>query len=96
MLIHCVQSFSKTKSSEDIFVALTKSILFPEGGRQDKRTAHVGYRHLLGKDVLRTEFVPLLNRIISPNIRPVRFADVTRFGLQTDSFSIAVFVDRLG
>ncbi|KAF9509023.1 hypothetical protein BS47DRAFT_184538 [Hydnum rufescens UP504] len=65
------ESFSKTRSSEDIFASLTKSILFPEGARQDNRTAGLGYRHLLGKDILRTEFVPLLNRIISPNIRPV-------------------------
>jgi hypothetical protein len=35
-------------------------------------TRHGGaYRHLAGQDVLRLEFAPLINRIISPPLRPV-------------------------
>jgi hypothetical protein len=51
---------------------LKKSILYPVGGRQQQVLSRsAGYRCLLGKDVLCAEFVPLLNRIISPPLRPV-------------------------
>lgn len=63
---------TKAKAGEEVFSKLAKSILHPEGGQQQRSAESAGYRHLLGKDVLRTEFVPILNRLISPPMRPVR------------------------
>ncbi|KAF8309804.1 P-loop containing nucleoside triphosphate hydrolase protein [Clavulina sp. PMI_390] len=56
-----------------IFAALTKAILYPDGNTQHQTmlSESAGYRYMLGKEVLRTEFVPILNRVISPPMRPV-------------------------
>ena len=66
------QSVTKAKAGEETLTTLTKSILYPVGGRQQQKLSYsAGYRCLLGNDALRTEFVPLLNRLISPPLRPV-------------------------
>ncbi|KAG8969390.1 hypothetical protein FRC03_003081 [Tulasnella sp. 419] len=55
----------KSKTSEEIYKSLTRSVLV-NGGRHS-----CGFRHLLGNEVIVTEFAPMLNRIIAPPLRPV-------------------------
>ncbi|KAF8328797.1 uncharacterized protein EI90DRAFT_3063580 [Cantharellus anzutake] len=62
-------SFNAAKSGEEVLDSLRKAVLKTAVG--DKCSDILGYRYLLGWDVLRTEFAPLLNRIISPPIRPI-------------------------
>lgn len=56
----------RTKTNDEIYSALASSALL-QGGRQCP-----GHRHLFNRPVLQTELAPLLNRIISPPLKPVR------------------------
>jgi len=53
------------KTTEEIFKSMAQSTIAGDGRR------NASYRHVLGRDVLVTEFAPLLNRIICPPIKPV-------------------------
>ncbi|KAG9010130.1 hypothetical protein FRB93_004792 [Tulasnella sp. JGI-2019a] len=54
----------KMKASEEIYRSLSMSVISDHG----RHTA--SFRHLLGKEVVVAEFAPILNRIISPPLRP--------------------------
>ncbi|KZV85521.1 P-loop containing nucleoside triphosphate hydrolase protein [Exidia glandulosa HHB12029] len=53
------EHFVKTKQNEEIYKSLNREGRAPE------------YRHLLSNGILQLEFAPLINRIISPPLRPV-------------------------
>ncbi|KZS88374.1 hypothetical protein SISNIDRAFT_479953 [Sistotremastrum niveocremeum HHB9708] len=61
------ENFQRTKTNEEIYKSLAK------GNQADGVTNHrpPHLRHLLEQQVLRLELAPLLNRIISPPLRPV-------------------------
>jgi len=54
------------KTNQETYKSLSKSIATAGGGRRS-----VEYRHLAQEGVMQLEFMPMLNRIISPPIRPV-------------------------
>ncbi|KAG8885565.1 hypothetical protein FRB97_000473 [Tulasnella sp. 331] len=54
----------KMKASEEIYRSLSMSVIADHG----RHTA--SFRHLLGKEVVVSEFAPILNRIICPPLRP--------------------------
>lgn len=54
------------KTNQEIYKSLSKSIATTGGGRRS-----VEYRYLTQEGVIQLEFVPMLNRIISPPLRPV-------------------------
>jgi hypothetical protein len=56
------------KTNQEIYKSLSKSIATAGGGRRS-----VGYRHLVQEGVMQLEFLPMLNRIISPPLRPVSY-----------------------
>ncbi|OCH85001.1 P-loop containing nucleoside triphosphate hydrolase protein [Obba rivulosa] len=59
------ENYQKTKMSEEIYKTLAR-------GLRTASTRHMGdFRHLASNGVLQLEFAPLINRIISPPIRPV-------------------------
>lgn len=55
----------KLKTTEEV-VKMMAGVMVNDKGRYS-----AGFRHLLGKEVVVTEFAPLLNRILSPPLRPV-------------------------
>ncbi|KAG7092737.1 hypothetical protein E1B28_009065 [Marasmius oreades] len=59
------ENFQTTRTNEEIYKSLARCL-------QAASTRHGGnYRSLLNKPILQTEFAPLINRIISPPLRPV-------------------------
>lgn len=66
------------KSNQEIYKSLSKSIATVGGGRRS-----VDYRHLSQEGVMQLEFVPMLNRIISPPLRPV--SDQTGFAINLNA-----------
>lgn len=62
-----LQHFQTTKSNEEILNSL--------GGCLRSATIRYGgdFRHLLSHPILQLEFVPYINRIISPPLRPVSY-----------------------
>lgn len=58
------QNYLITKQNEEIYKSLARSL---HGGVQALQ-----YRHLMNEQILQLEFAPLINRIISPPLRPVR------------------------
>ncbi|KAH7107651.1 P-loop containing nucleoside triphosphate hydrolase protein [Auriculariales sp. MPI-PUGE-AT-0066] len=59
------ENYLKTKQHEEIFKSLTRCLQGEGAGRTGE------YRHMLSNGVLQLEFAPLINRIISPPLRPV-------------------------
>lgn len=59
------------KTNQEIYKSLSKSIATAGGGRQS-----VEYRYLTQGGVMQLEFVPMLNRIISPPLRPVSYQTI--------------------
>lgn len=61
-----MQNYTKMKVNDEIYKSLAKCL----------RTAGTrlggAYRHLASEEVLQLEFAPMINRIISPPLRPVR------------------------
>jgi chromosome transmission fidelity protein 18 len=55
---------------EEIYKTLAKNVLGNGSGTAGRRMA-AQYRHLVTDGVLQLEFAPLLNRIISPPLKPV-------------------------
>ena len=71
-----LQNFTKTKMNEEILKTLTKTT------DQSTGKLPVDYRHLVSGDTLTLEFMPMLNRIISPPLRPVSGTEIfTRNGI---------------
>lgn len=64
--LHYYQAFMVQKNNQEVYKSLCKSIATAGGGRRS-----VDYRHLTQEGVMHLEFVPMLNRIISPPLRPV-------------------------
>jgi len=62
-----LQCFQQTKAHEDVCGALAQAI------RTGSSRMNGGYRDLVNEQVLHLEFVPYLNRIISPPLRPVSY-----------------------
>lgn len=60
-----IQCHVKAKACEEIYKSLSGCVVADHG----RHTA--SFRHLLTKEVVVAEFAPLLNRIISPPLRPV-------------------------
>lgn len=58
----------KTKTNDEIYSTISKA---EAPGQSSGAKKVVDYRHLTTGDVLKLEFLPLLNRIISPPLRPV-------------------------
>jgi len=56
------------KSNQETYKSLSRSIATGGGGRRS-----VDYRHLYQEGVVQLEFLPMLNRIISPPLRPVSY-----------------------
>lgn len=56
------------RTNQEIYKSLSKSIATAGGGRQS-----IEYRCLAQEGVMQLEFVPMLNRIISPPLRPVSY-----------------------
>lgn len=55
---------------EEIYKTLSKNVLgHSDGGSGSRIASH--YRHLVADGVLQLEFAPMLNRIISPPLKPV-------------------------
>jgi chromosome transmission fidelity protein 18 len=54
-----------TRTNEEIYSSLSKCL------RSASASRNGDYRHLAGQQVMQMEFAPLLNRIISPPLRPV-------------------------
>ena len=76
--LHCqLQNFQLTKTNEEVYKSLSHG-LRTASGRQSG-----DYRHLVGGQILKLEFAPYINRIISPPLRPVRIFSwsVATFGL---------------
>lgn len=60
-----VQSFQQSKANEEIYKTLSHGLRTASG-------RHSGaYRHLVSGQILKLEFAPYINRIISPPLRPV-------------------------
>ncbi|KZV69756.1 P-loop containing nucleoside triphosphate hydrolase protein [Peniophora sp. CONT] len=59
------EAWQKTKASEEIYANVAHAVR-SGGSRRDG-----AYRDLVSGDILRLEFAPYLNRIISPPLRPV-------------------------
>ncbi len=59
------QNYTQTKVNEEIYKTLAK-------GLRTACTRHGGsFRHFASDEILRLEFAPMINRIISPPLRPV-------------------------
>ena len=67
---------------EEIYKTLVKNVLGSGGGTTGRRVA-AQYRHLVADGVLQLEFASLLNRIISPPLKPVGFYSLLRFYIFT-------------
>jgi hypothetical protein len=66
LLIHYLpQNFQLTKTNEEIYKSLSHGLRTASGRRSGD------YRHLVGGQILKLEFAPYINRIISPPLRPV-------------------------
>lgn len=64
------EAFQKKKTYEEIYKTMVRNVLGdPEGGHTHRRAYQ--YRHLVANEILQLEFAPLLNRIISPPLKPV-------------------------
>ncbi|PVF95198.1 P-loop containing nucleoside triphosphate hydrolase protein [Serendipita vermifera] len=64
------EAFQKQKTFEEIYKTLSRNVLGdPTSEGKNRRGGH--YRHLVANPVLQLEFAPLLNRIISPPLKPV-------------------------
>ena len=64
---HCLsQNFQLTKTNEEIYKTLSHGLRTASGRLSG------AYRHLAGSQILKLEFAPYINRIISPPLRPVR------------------------
>lgn len=61
------QNLTKTRASEEVYKSLVKGVQTSSVHRSP------GLRHLLCNEVMQLEFAPLINRIISPPLRPVRW-----------------------
>ena len=61
-----MQCYVKTRENEEIYKSLVRAVHAGNG----RLSGH--FRGLVSNPVLSLEFGPLLNRIISPPIRPVR------------------------
>ncbi|TFK54597.1 P-loop containing nucleoside triphosphate hydrolase protein [Heliocybe sulcata] len=59
------ENYLKTKTNEEIYQSLSRCLRLACGRRGGD------YRHLASEQVLRLEFAPYINRIISPPLRPV-------------------------
>jgi len=57
-----------TRTNEEIYKSLSK------GARAVSLRTSGAFQQLLGSPILQLEFAPLINRIISPPLRPVRTA----------------------
>ncbi|KAG9052747.1 hypothetical protein FS842_009297 [Serendipita sp. 407] len=64
------EAFQKQKTYEEIYRTISRSVMGDIGQSSGSKKAS-SYRHLVAKDVLPLEFAPLLNRIISPPLKPV-------------------------
>lgn len=67
-MIYCImQNYTRTKVDEEVYKSLSKCL----------RTASTrrggAYRHLAGDEIIHLELAPMINRIISPPLRPVGF-----------------------
>ncbi|EJD53229.1 P-loop containing nucleoside triphosphate hydrolase protein [Auricularia subglabra TFB-10046 SS5] len=60
------EHYLKTKQNQEIYKSLTRCVQGDNGG-----TKASDYRSMLANGVLQLEFAPLINRIISPPLRPV-------------------------
>ncbi|KAI0063440.1 P-loop containing nucleoside triphosphate hydrolase protein [Artomyces pyxidatus] len=59
------ENYQKTKTNEEIYKSLARAVRTGSG----RTTGH--YRDLVSEQIMRLEFAPYLNRIISPPLRPV-------------------------
>lgn len=60
-----VQNYMQTKVNDEVYKSLAKCL-------RTASTRHGGaFRHLASDQVLQLEFAPMINRIISPPLRPV-------------------------
>lgn len=72
MLTIVRQTYTRTKVNEEVYKSLAKCL-------RTAGTRHGGaFRHLAGDEILQLEFAPMINRIISPPLRPVRTFSATR------------------
>jgi chromosome transmission fidelity protein 18 len=55
-----------TRTNEEIYKSLSRCL------RTASATRNGDFRHLASSQILQLEFAPLINRIISPPLRPVR------------------------
>jgi hypothetical protein len=78
-VLYPAQCHVKTRTNEDIYKSLARAVRTGNNARLAVR-----YRDLVSEPVLNFEFAPLLSRIISPPIRPVRYLSVSYLSSHVD------------